>query len=88
MNDAILKNTHLKESVVVFDRGLTTRKEFNEFTDKDILFVGRLKTDVRYTLKTQFAKSRKPRNSSVELIEDIEVSLNNEGKKLPNTFRI
>lgn len=30
--DAILKNKFIKESVITFDRGLQTRKKFNEFS--------------------------------------------------------
>ena len=46
--DCILKNKFLGDSVIVFDRGLQTREFFNEMSDRKIIFLGRIKTDVRY----------------------------------------
>ena len=86
--DAILKNKYLNESIVVFDRGLQTRKVFNDFTNKDILFIGRIKTDVSYQLVRKIKHPKNIDSTSVELIEDIEVYLISETKLTTNTFRI
>jgi hypothetical protein len=86
--DAIFKNKYLNESVVVFDRGLQTRKVFNEFSNKNILFVGRIKTDVNYKLVRKIKSNKKHSSPTVELIEDIEVHLFSESKLTENTFRI
>lgn len=87
--DAILKNKYLSESIVVFDRDLQTRKAFNEFTLKNILFVGRIKTDVKYQLIKKIKTNKKLKSSSVELIEDIEVKLyTGQHVALENTFRL
>jgi hypothetical protein len=89
MPDAIFKNNFIGDSIVVFDRGLQTRKAFDDFTDKDILFVGRIKTNTAY----QSIKRRKPTKSSssdsVILIEDLEVLLSSEKQKsTKHSFRL
>ena len=73
--DTIYKNKFLKESILVFDRGLQTRKVFNDFTDKDILFVGRIKTDVISKLVKKFPREKSKETDTVELLEDLEVYL-------------
>jgi hypothetical protein len=73
--DAIFKNKFLDNSILVFDRGLQTRKVFNEMSDKNILFVGRIKTDVSYKQIRKIKLPKPDKNSTVELTEDIEVHL-------------
>jgi len=73
--DAIFKNKFLDDSILVFDRGLQTRKVFNEMTEKNILFIGRIKTDVSYKEVNKRKLPKKDKNSTVELIEDLEVFL-------------
>lgn len=73
--DAIFKNKFLDNSILVFDRGLQTRRVFNEMTDKNILFVGRIKTDVSYKQVGKINSPKFDKKSTVELIEDIEVRL-------------
>lgn len=86
--DAILKNKYLNESVVVFDRGLQTRKVFNDFSNKNILFIGRIKTDISYELVRKLKQNKKLTSESVELIEDLEVRVFSENKLIENTFRV
>jgi hypothetical protein len=60
----------LTESVVVFDRGLQSRKAFDTFSDKDILFVGR--SNPKYFCKTIDQKiiPSKPIDSTVTITKD------------------
>jgi hypothetical protein len=85
--DAILKNKFLQESVIVFDRGLQTRRKFVEFSQKNILFVGRIKTDVRYRLTKKNAIGKR-QSKSVRILEDAEVKLVRGSEVLPETFRL
>ena len=86
--DAILKNKHLNESIVVFDRGLQTRKAFDKFSNKDILFIGRIKTDVKYDIVKKYKLPKASKDRSVEVLEDLEVYLYGDSKPTTNTFRI
>lgn len=86
--DAILKNKHLNESIVVFDRGLQTRKAFDKFSSKDILFIGRIKTDVKYEIVKKIKLPKPSKERSVEALEDLEVYLYGDSKPTINTFRI
>jgi len=86
--DAILKNKYLQESVIVFDRGLQTRKKFAEFSDKNILFVGRLKTDVNYKLLKSRRLIKPDKTSTVRILEDLVINCMSEGKILPQKFRL
>ena len=87
--DCILQNKFLADSIIVFDRGLQTREFFNEMSCKKIIFLGRIKTDVRYK---QVSENRIPKNdkaSTVEILEDINAHLyTSKGKPTENTFRI
>lgn len=88
--EAIFKNKFLDNSVLIFDRGLQTRKVFNEMTDKRILFVGRIKTDVSYKQIRKIKLPKSDKKSSVELMEDIEVYLVSgyHYQYTPNSFRL
>lgn len=85
--DAILKNKFLQESVVVFDRGLQTRKKFAEFSKKNILFVGRAKVDIDYRI-TKRRAIKKDGSDSLRIVEDVEVKLISEGAVMSDTFRL
>ena len=86
--DAIFKNTFLDNTILVFDRGLQTRKVFCEMADNDILFLGRIKPDVSYEEVRKFNLPKRLKESTVELIEDIEVRLIDHNKLTDNTFRL
>ena len=61
----------LKESTVVFDRGLRARKAFESFTEKDISFVGRADLNHYCKIKISNTLPDKPSNSTVTLNKDI-----------------
>jgi len=86
--DAILKNKFLKESVIVFDRGLQTRKKYHEFSESNILFVGRVKAGIVYQTIKQRKAPKSTKNDSIVIIEDIEANLYIDGKLTDTPFRI
>jgi hypothetical protein len=89
MPDAIFKNNFIGDSIVVFDRGLQTRKAFDDFTDKNILFVGRIKTNTAYQNIKKRKAAKSSSNDSVILIEDLEVLLSSEKQKsTKHSFRL
>lgn len=78
LGDAILKNNHLNDSIVTFDRGLQTRKKFVDFTDKNIVFVARIKTDTAYkTVEERVIL--KSENDRIRITQDIEINLKMNG---------
>ena len=60
----------LKESVVVFDRGLMSRNTFESFTEKDIHFVGRC--NPQYYCKASISNTLPvmPENSTINITKD------------------
>lgn len=87
--DSILKNKFLGNSVIVFDRGLQTRLFFDEMSDKNILFLGRIKTDIAYKLSKTNPVPEKIDGSSVEIMEDVIVHPYAKGRQVTkNPFRI
>lgn len=87
--DAIFKNKFLEDSVLIFDRGLQTRKVFNDMSDKNILFVARAKTDAKYKVIKQEQLPAIEEHNTVELIEDIHVRLyQTDHKATSNIFRL
>ena len=86
--DAILKNKFLEESVIVFDRGLQTRKKFAEFSQNNILFVGRAKTSTAYKLVKRRKIEQSTNATTVRIVEDLEVQLISNFQLLPEVFRL
>jgi hypothetical protein len=87
--DAILKNNHLNDSIVTFDRGLQTRKKFVDFTDKNILFVARIKTDTAYKIAKERTLSSKIENENLLITQDIEIYFKMNGAyRKQHTFRL
>lgn len=60
----------LKGNIVVFDRGIQSRKTFDSFTDSGKWFITRSKPDVRCTISEQKAVVAKPAGSTVTIISD------------------
>lgn len=86
--DAIFKNKFLDNSILVFDRGLQTRKVFNQMSDENILFIGRIKTDVDYREVRKLKLSEKKNKRTVEIMEDLEVYLISNCQLTSNSFRL
>jgi len=87
--DAILKNNHLNDSIVTFDRGLQTRKKFVDFTDKNILFVARIKTDTAYKIAKERTLSSKIENENLLITQDLEIYFKMNGAyRKQHTFRL
>jgi len=60
----------LKGNIVVFDRGIQSRKTFESFTDSGKWFITRSKLDVRCIKREQKTIAAKPADSTVTIISD------------------
>jgi len=69
LRDAIINSSFGKEDVVVFDRGLQSRKTFAEFDDQSLRFVTRLKTNALFEIIEDLPKSG-GQSDSIEITSD------------------
>ena len=89
LKKAILNDPKSRERPVVFDRGLKSKKAFEEFSNDDILFVTRCSPKSRYILQEVNSISTKPEGASVTLVEDLLVKLKYDFRKDDgNAFRL
>ena len=89
LRETIVKSSHSKDSIVVFDRGLQKRKTFAEFEQTDISFVTRMNEYIRYEEINVFKhiKGRKAENLIFE--KDLLVYLfDHNNKKIEIPFRL
>jgi len=68
--DLLEDNILLKESIVVFDRGLTARKSFENLTNNNIYFVGRCHLNCFCKVESNKRIPNKPKASSVTITND------------------
>jgi len=61
---------YLEGNVVVFDRGIQSRKSFDKFTTSGKWFITRSKLDIRVKRATPIDIVEKPKNSTVTIISD------------------
>lgn len=81
LSKAILNDPKSREKPVVFDRGLKSKKVFEEFSNKDIWFVTRCNPNARYIVQSSNQISDKPLNATVTITEDLNVKLKYDFKK-------
>lgn len=83
-----LEDIELQEAVVVFDRGLQSRKALDKLADQNKLFIGRAKTTTRYKLIAAADLDEKPKDSSVTIIKDSRCFLTTKRGYTVNEFRL
>lgn len=70
LGDLLNDSTYLKESVVVFDRGLTARKSFENLTNNNVHFVGRCQLNYRCIVQRILPITDKPQSSNLTIEKD------------------
>lgn len=86
---AIVKSSHTKDSIVVFDRGLQKRKSLAEFDDLGIYFVTRANDYIKYEQIKEYKKVAGRKTSTVVFNKDILVYLyDHDNNKLSTPFRL
>lgn len=89
LRKAILNDPKSRERPVVFDRGLKSKKAFEEFSNDNIWFITRCNPNIRYIKQAVNSISSKPVGASVTLNEDLQIKLKYDFKKEDgNTYRI
>jgi transposase len=79
----------IEGNVVVFDRGLTSRRSFDRFTDSNKLFVGRAHHNIRYKVEKSKKVTAKPKGSTLTIVsDDMAILSNKKGKKTRYPYRI
>ena len=77
---AIFQHKPKSEDIVVFDRGVQKRATFAEFTEQNIQFVTRLKTDASHQIISENKLQNKPKNATVTIKKDYYVYLKGNNK--------
>lgn len=85
LREAILNSQYSKKSIVVFDRGLQKRATFEEFDQNGIVFVSRLKNNVRYEVVKEHKKIKGRKTDTLKFKKDQIVRLKNSGKNKIDT---
>jgi hypothetical protein len=67
----IRKNMISKDTIAVFDRGMRTRKTYQEFTDENIHFVSRIKDNARVEVIETRVESQKIKGSDDTLTDQL-----------------
>jgi hypothetical protein len=89
LNEAITKDTKNINQVVVFDRGLTKKDSFEKYSDDSIRFVTRTFANIKYDLISKNKIGKKPKDSTVTLVEDLVIKLSHRSKKQDrNSYRM
>ncbi|MCB9281866.1 MAG: IS4 family transposase [Lewinellaceae bacterium] len=84
--EAIGKATHKTNDIVVFDRGLKSRKFFEHMDQEDTLFVGRLHSNARYeVLHPVWEDDHTQDTDQVEFIQDSAVYIHGSGRTVVRT---
>ena len=81
LNEAITKDTRNRNQVAVFDRGLTKKDSFEKYSNDRIWFVTRTFSNIKYDLISKNKIGKKPKDSTVTLVEDLVVKLRHRHKK-------
>ena len=86
----LIETTNTSEgAIVVFDRGLQSRKSFDNFSDKSKLFVGRGKPQNKIEVVSVLKINAKPKESTVTITNDeIGYLSAKRGVKTKNQFRL
>lgn len=86
--EAILNYKENKEGIIVFDRGVSSRKVYDKFSNDDLRFVTRVNTNIVYKELKQ-NKILKQKNSDLRINQDVSALLKDrEGKWMKNPVRI
>lgn len=72
--EVILDYRYNKSSIVTFDRGVQKKKTFVKLSNENILFVTRIKTNVKHNIIKHFKVPENEESQSVQIYEDIEVN--------------
>jgi hypothetical protein len=70
LTELIKETDCLENNIVVFDRGIQSRRSFESFTDSDKWFVTRSKLDIRCKVSKTNSIAEKPFGSTVTIISD------------------
>ena len=70
LKEVIMESTHSKEDLIVFDRGLKSRKVFNQLTENKTQFVTRLNLNTRYQVVEQHQTCEGVEDEKLEYIWD------------------
>jgi hypothetical protein len=70
------------KEIIVFDRGISDRKTFRQFSQQQRLFVTRLKPDARYEVVARFTDSSHRTTPTLELLSDQMVYLHGSGGRV------
>lgn len=81
LNEAITKDTKNINQVVVFDRGLTKKDSFEKYSNDSIRFVTRTFPNIKYDLISKNKIGKKPKDSTITLVEDLVIKLSHRSKK-------
>lgn len=88
LGDLIDTTNESQGSIVVFDRGLQSRKSFDNFSNKNKLFIGRGNIKAKIKVVTTLKISDKPAENSVTIIKDEIGYLFGKREKTEHLFRL
>lgn len=89
LREAIIKSTHTKESIVVFDRGLQKRKSFAEFDNSNLCFITRANEYIKFEQIELFKKIKGRKTQTLVFDSDLLVYLyDGDNKQINIPFRL
>lgn len=90
LKKAILEYSDVREGIIVFDRGLSSRRTYRQFDEESIKFVTRLNDNTIYkVIEDRDLSPNLIRDKNLEITNDLEVQLGIKGTKwLDHKFRL
>ena len=73
LKKAILNNTNNRGNIITFDRGLASRKSFDDISNENIWFVTRTNLTAKYEVISENKIPEKPEQATVQIQKDLNV---------------
>ncbi len=89
--EAVLDNSHTDDSIVVIDRGVSSRRGMDKFADQQIIFVVRSRKIFQFleNKSIKLRKTRAPKHSTVKILNDRVGKLQDQHHRFTkNDFRV